>query len=140
MKLLILFLVSSIILSSFLLYNPVSPTKLGDSQPQLGVSQPQLGVSQPKLGVSQPPKIGPCGLGCITWLAKNGVCSKDDVDNINKGVQITPTCMLGMAECANAYCCGPFCSKLSCPGTTPDSSSSIDSVNGIYNLSYYFPI
>jgi len=91
-----------------------------------------------------PPRtIGPCGLGCITWLAKNKVCSKQDVENINKGLPITPTCAFAIAGCATAYCCSPFCSKkqTTCGGAPPPTNNTaIQNIDGIYNLGYYFPI
>lgn len=93
---------------------------------------------------SSPTTIGPCGLGCITWLAKNKVCSQTDVENINKGLPITPECEFAIAACATSYCCSPFCAQkqTTCSGQPPpsDSNTSIQNVNAIYNLGYYFPI
>jgi len=91
---------------------------------------------------SPPTTIGPCGLGCITWLAKNKVCSAQDIENINKGSDITPDCAGALAACAMAYCCSPFCSKKQCGGPPPpaNSNTTIQDINGIYNLGYYFPI
>lgn len=86
-----------------------------------------------------PSTIGPCALGCITYLAKSKVCSKDDVENINKGLPITPTCALGLGECATAYCCSPFCieNESKCDQIEPPDGNIF---GGIYDLSYYFPI
>ena len=90
---------------------------------------------------SPPTTIGPCGLGCITWLAKNKKCSAQDIENINKGSDITPDCAGALAVCAMAYCCSPFCSKKQCGGAPPpNSNTTIQDINGIYNLGYYFPI
>jgi hypothetical protein len=86
-----------------------------------------------------PSTIGPCALGCITYLAKSKVCSKDDIENINKGLPITPTCALALGECATAYCCSPFCieNQSKCDQIAPPDGNIF---GGIYDLSYYFPI
>lgn len=95
--------------------------------------------SPPPSPSPSPSTIGPCALGCITYLAKSKVCSKDDVENINKGLPITPTCALGLGECATAYCCSPFCieNESKCDQIEPPDGNIF---GGIYDLSYYFPI
>lgn len=88
-----------------------------------------------------PTNVSPCGLGCITYLAKNKVCSVEDVENINKGLPITPTCALYMAACASAYCCSPFCAKKqqTC-GQVVQPNAALSSLQAINDLEYYFPL
>jgi|APCry1669189000_1035189.scaffolds.fasta_scaffold53258_2 hypothetical protein len=88
-----------------------------------------------------PSNISPCGLGCITYLAKNKVCSIQDVENINKGSSISPTCALYMAACATAYCCSPFCAKKQQKCTQAvDPNPVLNNLEAINDLEYYFPL
>ena len=92
--------------------------------------------------VSVSPDINPCALGCITYLAKNKVCSIDDVKNITEKKEITdPKCSFALAACASAYCCSPFCSEnqQKC-GKPDDSNPTANTIDAIYDLSYYFPL
>ena len=91
-----------------------------------------------KEGINDSPSFNPCQMGCLQLLQKNGVCTNQNIKDINAGLDASAgqECLFSYIGCNVQNCCTTQC-KEECPSSIDqDQEDQTNSLNILQNLVY----
>ena len=88
--------------------------------------------------INDSPSFNPCQMGCLQLLQKNGVCTNQNIKDINAGLDASAgeECLFSYIGCNVQNCCTTEC-KEECPSSIDqDQENQTNSLNILQNLVY----
>ena len=83
------------------------------------------------------PSFNPCEMGCLQVLQKNGVCTNEQIKDINAGLDAAAgqDCLFSYIACNVKNCCTRECNK-PCPSSVDPNEDAYKSLGILQNIVY----